>query len=347
MGAQFGKIGPSLFDRTIAGMWGKQRPEVRIGPAFGVDVALVDLPHGMVLAMSSDPLSLIPTLGLEASAWLSVHLMANDIATTGHAPMYGQFVLNLPTSMSADDFERYWQYIHRFCSDIGVAITGGHTGFIAGQDSTISGGGTLCTVVERDKVLTSAAARAGDVLLVTKQCALSSTAILAMSFPETVRNLAGTEIQQEACNSFYRTSSLPDALTAVKTAGISAMHDVTEGGVLGAIYELAMASSLGAKIVSNLLPVSPVQEQICRIFDLDYRYCVGAGALILACQKEVAIAVIQRLDEEGIACTVVGELCRADKGVKLLEQGQELDVLYQGEDPYWASYYQATLKGWK
>src|SRR5690606_10984346 len=104
MGEQLGKIGLSLFDKTIAGMWGTLRPEVRIGPAFGVDVALVDLPHGMTLAMSSDPLSLIPSLGLEASAWLSVHLMANDIATTGHAPMYGQFVLNLPDSMRAKEF---------------------------------------------------------------------------------------------------------------------------------------------------------------------------------------------------------------------------------------------------
>lgn len=347
MGEQLGKIGLSLFDKTIAGMWGTLRPEVRIGPAFGVDVALVDLPHGMALAMSSDPLSLIPSLGLEASAWLSVHLMANDIATTGHAPMYGQFVLNLPDSMRAEEFEQYWQYIHRFCSDIGVAITGGHTGFIAGQNSTIAGGGTLFTLADRESLLTSAAAREGDVLLVTKQCALSSTAILTMSFPETVRRLAGQEIQHAACDSFYSTSSLPDALAAVKTVGISAMHDVTEGGVLGAIYELAVASGLGARIENELLPVTPVQQQVCRIFNLDYRYCVGAGAMIIACEKEAAASVIQCLEEVGIVCTAVGALCAADQGIKLLEKDQEQNLVYPEEDPYWAAFYQAMHKGWK
>src|SRR5690606_9644710 len=166
MEKQLGKIGIPLFDRTIAAMAGRQRPEVRTGPRFGVDVSVMDLPGGMALAMTSDPLSLVPSLGLEASAWLSVHLMANDMATTGHGPMYGQFVLNLPDTMSRADCEQYWRYIHQYCADIGVAITGGHTGFVAHQRSTISGGGTLVTVAPRDGLLTATSARVGDAILV-------------------------------------------------------------------------------------------------------------------------------------------------------------------------------------
>src|SRR5690606_18689616 len=243
MKKQLGKIGIPMFDRTVATMAGHPRPEVHTGPRFGVDVSVVDLPGGMAMAMTSDPLSLIPSLGLEASAWLSVHLMANDMATTGYSPMYGQFVLNLPDLLSEADFKQYWAYIHRFCTDIGVAITGGHTGFVAHQHSTIAGGGTLITVAPRDTLLTAAAARTGDAILVTKQCALSAAAILAMSFPDAVRNKAGTEVYQRASDSFYHTSALPDALLAVDgqagSTPVSAMHDVTEGGVLGAIYELA------------------------------------------------------------------------------------------------------------
>src|SRR5690606_17213236 len=105
--------------------------------------------------LTSDPLSLIPSLGLRESAWLSVQLMANDMATTGFAPMYGQFVLNLPATFSKPDFEAYWQHIHTFCTDIGIAVTGGHTGFIEGQNSTIAGGGTFITIAPKDKVLLS------------------------------------------------------------------------------------------------------------------------------------------------------------------------------------------------
>lgn len=351
MEKQLGKISIPLFDRTVATMGGRQRPEVRIGPRFGVDVSMIDIPGGMTMAMTSDPLSLIPSLGLEASAWLSVHLMANDMATTGFGPMYGQFVLNLPDTLSEADFKQYWAYIHRFCTDIGVAITGGHTGFVAHQHSTISGGGTLVTIAPRNTMLTASSARAGDAILVTKQCALSSAAILAMSFPETVKNKAGTEVHQLACNSFYQTSALSDALMAVDGrpdgGQVSAMHDVTEGGVLGAIYELTVASGHGALIDSDKLPVHAVQRQVCHLFGLDPRYCVGAGAMIIACQPTATAAIIDRLQLAGIPCAEVGHLTDAAHGIKLIEGGRAKDMPYHEEDPYWAAFANAFQNGWK
>src|SRR5690606_31899503 len=222
---------------------------------------------------TSDPLSLIPSLGLEESAWLSVHLMANDMATTGFAPMYGQFVLNLPADFPKVEFGRYWSYIHQFTSDIGMAITGGHTGFAEGQHSTIAGGGTFTTVAPKAQLLTSTLATPGDVILVTKTCALSAAAMLAMSSPETVKNQAGIAHYQEACASFYATSSLQDALVAVgrnsRRAGVPPMHDVTEGGVLGAIYELAVASGNGALVDNERLPIGEAQTAVCKVFSLD------------------------------------------------------------------------------
>ena len=98
MKEQTGKASLSFFKQFVQEKCGKHRPEVVVGPQFGVDVAIIDLPNGQAMALASDPLSLIPSLGLKESAWLSVHLMVNDIATTGFSPMYGQFVLNLPSN---------------------------------------------------------------------------------------------------------------------------------------------------------------------------------------------------------------------------------------------------------
>lgn len=351
MSTKLGKIEYQLVEQLIRAKCGYQRREVRTGPQFGVDVSIVDLPGGLAMAMTSDPLSLIPSLGLEESAWLSVHLMANDMATTGHAPMYGQFVLNLPASFSKEDFKTYWGYIDRFCSEIGVAITGGHTGFIEGQHSTIAGGGTFVTVAQRERLLVSKQAQPGDVLLVTKTCAISSTAILAMSFPETVKNKAGTEIHRQACESFYQTSSLQDALTAVdendEEPGVTAMHDVTEGGVLGAIYELVIASGNGALIENDLLPLGEVQHAVCRTFDLDPRYCVGAGSMIITCKKNAADGVISRFAKKGIPCAKVGEVRKRQEGIKLMKNGISSDLIYLEEDPYWAAFFKAFKAGWK
>jgi len=350
MKKQTGKIAHSFFERFLQNKCGKKRQEVSVGPEFGVDVSVIDLLNGQAMAMASDPLSLIPTLGLRESAYLSVHLVANDIATTGFPPMYGQFVLNLPSQFSQKDFQTYWDYIHQFCSESGIAITGGHTGFIEGQNSTIAGGGTLITLSEQNQLLTSKLAEPSDAILVTKGCAISSVAILAKSFPKTVKNKAGTEHYHNACESFYDISVLKDALTAKdgeKQNEVTAMHDVTEGGVLGAIYEMAIASDNGAIIYNDKLPIGETQSRICEVFSLSPPLCIGAGSMGITCKKEVAPKIITRLEENNIPCTEVGEITEKSNGIKLIEKGRASDLTYYEKDPYWEAFFKALKSGWK
>jgi hydrogenase expression/formation protein HypE len=346
-----GKIGHELFDNLIFTRCGATRKEVLNGPKFGVDVSVVDLQNGLAMAMCSDPLSLIPGLGLEESAWLSVHLTANDMATTGFAPQYGQFVLNLPATLSREDFKRYWEYIHVFCSKINLAITGGHTGFTENENSTIAGGVTFTTVAPKSQILTSDAAKPGNALLLTKGGAISSAAILAMSFPETVRQKAGNEVYRLACESFYTTSSLPDALAAVgadrEHSGVTAMHDVTEGGVLGAVYELISASGNGVKIYEDAIPVGEVQQSVCDIFSLDPKRCIGAGAMLIACENDAAERVIQRLSQASLPCAKIGEVCFASEGMERIDKNGNSPLIYQEKDPYWAAFFSALKQGWK
>lgn len=349
---ELGKITQKDFEEIFAGKFGYDRSEVSTGPSFGVDVSVVDLPNNFAMALTSDPLSLIPSLGLEESAWLSVHLMANDMATTGFAPMYAQFVLNLPPWLTNADFKTYWNYIHKFCSDIKVAITGGHTGSIEGQNSTISGGGTMITVAEKNKILTSKIARAGDLILVTKQCAISSTAILAMSFPQTVKSKLGLEIFHNASELFYKTSSLQDALIAVQfnqnTNVVSAMHDVTEGGALGAVYEMAVASNNGVLIDNSKIPVGITQQEICSLFYLDPRYCIGAGSMLITVKEGHEKEVIEALAEKNINCAVIGKMLDNKEGINILDTSGEMSpLLYQKKDPYWSAFFNALKNNWK
>lgn len=349
MSETLGKIDRDLIDGFVRNKSGFKRPEVCVGPGFGVDVSLIDISGEMAMAMTSDPLSLIPGLGLKESAWLSVHLMANDMATTGFAPMYGQFVLNLPADFSKKEFQIYWDHIHTFCEEIGAAITGGHTGFIEGQNSTIAGGGTFTTIAPKDRIRISKYAQQGDCILVTKTCAISSAAILAMSFPETVKNEAGVEIYHQTCESFYNTSSLKEALTVMdkNPTDITAMHDVTEGGVLGAIYEMAVASNNGARVYNEQLPIGHLQKEVCEIFSLDPRFCIGAGSMIISCKAGSENKIIQSLEKENIPCSKVGEFTELNTGINLVSNGQITEMKYYETDPYWSAFFKALNSEWK
>lgn len=346
-----GKINHEGYQKILHGRLGAFRKEVKQGPGFGVDVSITSLAGGLAMAATSDPLSLIPSLGLQESAWLSVHLMANDMATTGFAPQYGQFVLNLPDTLNNEDFSSYWGFIDRYCKEIGVAITGGHTGFVPGQNSTFVGGGTLITIAPESEIICASGAEEGDVILVTKSCALTATAILGMSFPETVKEKCGSEIYQSSCKQFYQTSSLTEALLAAgkneKFPEITAMHDVTEGGVLGAIYEMLIASGKGGLIENEWIPIEETAESISKLFGLDPRYCVGAGAMIISCKDEKSNKLIERLAKADIPCTAVGRVKSQDFGIKLRQEEIVAPLIYLETDPYWAAYFKALNAGWK
>lgn len=344
-----GKIQEDFFSGIIMPYCGRKRPEVITGPQYGVDVALIDMPGNLSMALTSDPLTLIPSLGLRESAWLSVHISANDMATTGHAPQYAQFVMNLPEELSAEDFKTYWRYIHEYCNEAGIAITGGHTGQVHGQHSTVAGGITMITVAEKNSLLTSNKARPGNSILVTKQCAMTASAILAMSFPETVTQKAGKEICDKACASFYQTSSLQDALIAVeKKEQVTAMHDVTEGGVLGAVYEMAMASGCGVEVFEQELPPSEVQRAVCEIFSIGHLFVVGAGSMLIAAESGTEKDIINRLHNNGIDAALIGKFTEASQGCFVTDkQGEQKKLVHPGTDAYWNAFYQAFAKGWK
>lgn len=346
-----GKISASTFKDILLPNCGHERQEVLTGPSFGVDTSVIALGNGKAMAVSSDPLTLIPSMGMEASAWLSVQLTVNDMATTGMAPQYAQFVLNLPSTLSLASFREYWEHIHQLCKTLGIAITGGHTGQIEGQNSTISGAATMFLTGPETDMITSDHARPGDVIVVTKGAALTATAILAICYPETVKNGCGTEVYREACENFYRTSSLQDALLATEVltpnVELSAMHDVTEGGLLGAISEMAIASGCGFLVNTDLLPVGPAVREVARIFEIDPHLCVGAGAMIMAVKEGEEQRLINHLTAHNIDATVVGKFQHPEEGCRILEGDREKSFTFDGRDPYWEAFFRAFNQGLK
>jgi hydrogenase expression/formation protein HypE len=346
-----GKIQNNFFKSRVFPYCGRKRAEVIVGPHYGVDVSIVKLGNGLAMAMTSDPLSLIPTLGLRESAWLSVQLMANDMATTGFAPTYAQFVLNLPATLSAQDFEQYWKYIHEYCDQLGIAITGGHTGRFEGLQSTVSGGGTMITIAAHQDMITSKGAQPGDVILMTRECALISTAILALSFPETVKKACGEEIYAQGCDLFYQTSAVEAGLAAGEigksTRGITAMHDVTEGGVMGALYELAHASNCGLTIEENQIPVGNAQQKICDHFHIDPKYCVGAGAMIITAKANACALLLSHLEAKNIKASVIGKIVDPEHGLIIQNGEGQKPMTEPGADPYWDAFFTAFNKAWK
>lgn len=347
---QSGKVSETIFKEDLLRHCGAIRPEVLCGPSFGVDTAIVDIGGEEALAISSDPLSLIPSLGMEVSAWLSVHLLVNDMCTTGHTPQYAQFVLNLPVSLSRASFGEYWQHIHTLCKNLNIAITGGHTGQIPGQESTISGGGTMFLKAPKHTLLSSNNAKAGDSIIATKHAAISSTSLLSRAFPETVKKELGDDIQQLAADNFWKLSVREEALLAAETLvpnkELHAMHDVTEGGILGAVNEMADASHLGFQIQKHRLPISDEIEQVAGLFKIDPYLSVGAGSMLMAVQPGFEEKLLSTLSEKGIPAVKIGTFTSQPDKLVFDHEGHSTPFQFDGTDPYWEAFFHALQSGW-
>jgi hydrogenase expression/formation protein HypE len=345
-----GKISSSFLEKVVFPRLGARRPEILVGPAPGVDTCVIKIGSNQVLVACTDPLSHIPVLGAKDSAWMSVNLIANDLSTSGLTPQYMIVDLSLPPSMSNAILEEYWRSLSDECAHLGIAIVAGNTAKFEGIDYTIIGAGTAFSVGSKNRCIVSSDAKLGDNVILTKGAAISATAILAKVFPNKVAARIGKEAQEKAAGYFTQISGMNDALAAtgvgVGDSGVSAIHDVAEGGVYSACFEMCSAASLGMEIRKESIRVSPETREVCDFFGLDPYISLGEGAMLIACIPENTERILEVLRSRGTDASVIGQFVERSRGVVSVDAGAKYTLNSGFADPYWEAYYKATAAKW-
>ncbi len=346
----FGKPGSRFLEKVVFARLGAKRPEVLVGPRFGVDNAVLRIGERRVLVVTTDPVSFIPELGPATSAWLSVNLLASDLTTSGFVPQYGIFDFNLPPEMEPRTFADYWDAFHGECARLGISIVAGHTGRYPGCNYTVIGGGVLCSVGDERQYLLSTMAENDDDIILTKGAAVETTAVLTRVFPKTVRKALGAELFGRAKRYLRKVTTVKDALAAaaagVHQRGVTAMHDATEGGIIAAVLELANASQLGVELRLDDIPVSEETEALCKLFRIDPMTSLSEGSLIVTCGSKRTSGVLRALRRNGVPACVIGRLTGKGRGAYGISAGRRFRLKYPRADPYWKAYWKAMVKGW-
>jgi len=347
---RLGKLTPQFFRKIIFPRLGASRPNITDGPRPGGDCSVLQLNEERVLVATSDPLSYLPSIGAADSAFLSVHLLASDLTTSGFSPQYGIFDFNLPAALSDSQFAKYWIAFHSECKKLGISIIGGHTGRYLSQENTIIGGGALLAIGPKKRYLTSSMAREDDDLILTKGAAIETTAVLTRSFPRKIRKTLGPKAFDRAWEYLRSVTTVRDALTAtsvgIKSRGVTAMHDATEGGVLSAAAEMASASELGLTVELQSIDVSDETRAICKLFRLDPLYSLSEGSLLIAARPFATARVLRRLSQQRIRADVIGRFSGRFRGARAVTNGGRIRLVHPSSDRYWAAYSDATRNGW-
>ncbi|MFQ5849242.1 MAG: AIR synthase family protein [Candidatus Binatia bacterium] len=304
------KVLGNLLDRNVI-----KDERVIVGPAIGEDAAVIDTGGPRYLIAKTDPV----TFATDRIGWYAVNINANDIATMGARPQWFLATLLLPENRTEQsDVERVFEDIVDACQHLGISLVGGHTEVTHDLRRPILVGQMLGEV-EKDRLVRTDGAREGDAVILTKGIAVEGTAIIARERATDVKNMFGAKTLRRAQNFLYDPgiSVLKDALVAAEVAGIHSMHDPTEGGVATGLHEIASAAKAGLVIDSESLPIFAETQQLCDHYRLDPLGLIASGALLISCAEAAAGMLVTRLQEAGIAASVVGQVVHEQQGIKI------------------------------
>lgn len=307
-----GKLNWDVLKKLLHENQGAVRKEVEKGGSVGEDCAVVSLEAGRLI-LSTDPV----TAASENIGQIAYHININDIATTGANPLGIMVTILAPPSAEISDIETVMREISEEAKKHQVMILGGHTEVTEAVNRMVVSVTALGTMSCKEKVTWTSGAKVGDKILVTKTLGLEGTSILVSDFKKQALEILTEEEYEEALAYGRLLSVLPEGKLMGKTA--SSMHDITEGGVLGALWEVKEASGKGFRVFHELLPVTEVTKKLCAHFSLDPLRLISSGSMLITVEDEKE--ALRLLAQEGIKAAVIGEI--TEEGASLVSGGVE------------------------
>ena len=208
------------------GAWGHTVTMSCSAPPRGATARLVRVGAGRVLAVTTDPLSVVPALGVADSARLACRLVASDLWTSGIPPAYASVTLNLPPQFSDADLDAYASAMSAEWDHLGVAVVAGHTGRYDGCNLSIVGAATLFGLGDEGRWVGAPFVQPGDRVLMTKDCAVEATAIAARMFPKRLaERLDDQQIARRGRGSIRSASSPNVARPCASACAIAGVGD--------------------------------------------------------------------------------------------------------------------------
>ena len=153
-------------------------------------------------------------------------------------------------------------------------------------------------------------------ILVTKWIGIEGTFIIAKEKEKELLTRFSAPFVENAKKLDVYLSVLSEAAVAVRS-GVSAMHDVTEGGIFGALWEMAEASGVGLEIDLKKIPVRQETIEICEFFGINPYELISSGSMLMAAAD--GNLLVNELKKAGIPAAIIGKATAGNDRVLLNE----------------------------
>ena len=293
-----GKVPERVLTRAVIGQLRAKRPEVIVGSGIGEDCGILRLGEDEDIVVSTDPI----TAAKSDVGDLAVIVTVNDLASSGAEAIGILVTALLPPGTMESELRSIMSQIDAACEKAGCTVIGGHTevtDVVRVPLLSITGIGK----VKRGQHVTTAGAKPGMDLVVTKWIGLEGTSIIAKEKREELLTRFPGSLVSDSANFDQFLSVQKEGLIAARS-GAAAMHDVTEGGILGALWEMGEASGVGLVVDMESIPIRQETIEVCEFFDINPYLLISSGSMLIA--TENGTRMVRALKEEGIEATVIG-----------------------------------------
>ena len=326
---EIGKIPSKVLDelvmRTVRGGQTK-RDDIVLRPEIGEDCSAIDV-GGELCVFSTDPI----TGAAQNIGYLAVQINCNDIFSSGAEPVGILLTILLPPGSEQEDLQEIMAGAVRAADELDIEILGGHTEVTAAVCQPLISA-TVFGKSHGKTILRTGAAQAGQDVVMTKWAGLEGTAILAKDYEALLLQVMSQEPLTEA-QEMSRFLSVGEESRVALAHGASAMHDATEGGVLGAIWEMAACSGRGVTVFADDIPIREETKTICEIGRIDPLRLISSGVMVIATYDGEGL--VKALEASGIHGAVVGKITENSdriymrEGKRFLLEEPGSDALYQ------------------
>lgn len=313
-----GKLDSEVLKKIVFENIKYRRDEVITRPGIGEDCAEIDF-GDRICVMSTDPI----TASVKDIGRLSIHISCNDIASNGVQPVGIMLCVLLPIGTEEADVENIMKQAAAAAESMEVEIIGGHTEITAAVNKPV-----ICsTAIGIDmKDRPKEDIKAGDLIFMTRTCGLEGTGIIASEREDIGDYLSEAEIIE--ARSYLDLVSVVKAGVAAGKVGVSAMHDITEGGVLGAVWEMCNVGDVGALIHGEAIPVTDLTLKVAESYGLDYLRLISSGCMLIIADREKKDELMAKVED----ITLIGEIKDKSYGIMMDEEEiapPEADEIYR------------------
>ncbi|CAK7086673.1 AIR synthase [Tissierella sp. P1] len=324
---EIGKLPNDVLEKIVLSNIKNKREEVLVRAAVGEDNAIIDFENNLCV-MSTDPI----TGATKDIGRLAVHISCNDVSTSGAEPIAVLMTILAPPNTTEKDIENIMKEAGEVAKEINVEIVGGHTE-ITDAVNRIVISTTVIGKQSKEKLPNSKKIKIGDKVLITKYAGIEGTSIISKELEDQLIDKIGKNKLDVAQNMDSMLSVVKEGIICGEI-GVRYMHDITEGGVLGAIWEASKATGKGIEISEESIPIKDVTREIADIIGIDPYRLISSGSMLIIAEDEKVSVINEELNKVGIKVTTIGKIIEQgiilDKnGEKSIIEPPEADELYR------------------